>query len=142
VSVVDTRTLRRRRLAIADGPAPGAPSAPAFGPPGTLIVSSFDGFLARVDARTGRVTGRFAGHRDSLFTPTTSADGRIVVTGGFDGTARLWDARSLRQLGRPIPLWLPKRPRPAHRTGSSVPAKSRPRTRSGAPTASSAGRQC
>ena len=55
----------RHRLPIANGPPPGNPSAPAFGPPGTLIVSSFDGYLARVDARTGRVTGRFTGHRDS-----------------------------------------------------------------------------
>jgi WD40 repeat protein len=107
VSVVDTRTLRRRRLALAGGPSPGTPSSPAFGPPGTLIVSSFDGFLARADARSGRVTGRFAGHRDFLFTPLTSAGGRIVVSGGFDGTVRVWDVRSLRRLGPPIPFWLP-----------------------------------
>ncbi len=106
VTVIDTRTLTSRRLPIAGGPEPGSPSAPAFGPPGTLLVSSSDGYIARVDAHSGRVTGRFAGERMDIFTPLASADGRTMITGGFDGTARLWDVAGLRQLGAPIPFWL------------------------------------
>jgi WD40 repeat protein/DNA-binding SARP family transcriptional activator len=114
VSIIDTRTLTHRRLAIAGAPPPDAPSAPrftpsapAFGPRGTIVVSSFDGFLALVDSRTGRVVGRLKGHRDLVLAPATSADGRIVAAAGWDGTARVWDARTLRQLGPPIPFSAP-----------------------------------
>ena len=107
VSLVDLATLRRRSLPIRGAPAvpPAAAAyAPAFGPRGTLVVSGVDGFLALVDARSGRVLARLRGHRDIVFTPTTSADGGIIASTGLDGTLRLWDARAARALGPPIRL--------------------------------------
>ena len=93
VSLVDLATLRRRSLPIRGAPAvpPAAAATPAFGPRGKLaVVSGVDGFLALVDARTGRVLARLRGHRDVVFTPTASADGGIIASTGPDGTLRLW----------------------------------------------------
>ena len=114
MSVVDTRRLTSRRLAIVGGPSPDsptapidAPSAPAFGPDGTLVVAGFGGFLGLIDARTGAITGRLKGHHDLVLAPSASADGRIVVAAGWDGTARLWDTRTRRPLGAPLPFSAP-----------------------------------
>jgi WD40 repeat protein/DNA-binding SARP family transcriptional activator len=104
VSLVDLSTLRRRSLPIRGAPPLSPAYAPAFGPRGTLVVSGVDGFLALVDARSGRVLARLRGHRDIVFTPTTSADGGIIASTGIDGTLRLWNARAARALGPPIRL--------------------------------------
>jgi WD40 repeat protein len=105
ISLVDLATLRRRTLHVEGVPARGAtPYAPAFGPRGTLVVSGVDGLLALVDARTGATVARLRGHRDIVFTPTVSADGRIVASTGEDGTLRLWDTGAARELGAPIRL--------------------------------------
>ena len=105
VSLVDVATLTRRVVRIPGVTAARSTShAPAFGPHGTLIVSGVDGLLALVDIRTGRIVSRLRGHRDMVFTPTTSADGSIVASTGADGTLRLWNARAARPLGPPIAL--------------------------------------
>ena len=85
-------------------PPANAAYAPAFGPHGRLVVSGVNGLLALVDARSGRVLARLRGHRDLVFTPTTSAGGSIIASTGLDGTLRLWDARTARALGPPIRL--------------------------------------
>ncbi len=102
LSVVETGTLTQRSVRIRVGRSPVY--APAFGPGGTLVVAGFDGTLAVVDPRTGRQIAPLRGHRDIVFTPTTSADGSIVATTGLDSTLRLWDARAGRPLGAPIEL--------------------------------------
>ena len=107
VSLVELSTLRRRSLPIRGAPAvrPAAAAyAPAFGPRGALVVSGVEGFLALVDARSGRVLARLRGHRGIVFTPTTSTDGGIIASTGIDGTLRLWDTRAARALGSPIRL--------------------------------------
>jgi WD40 repeat protein len=127
VSVVDTRRLTSRRLPIVGGPSPDspsapidAPSAPAFGPHGTLVVAGFGGFLGLVDAHTGAITGRLKGHHDLVLAPSASADGRIVVAAGWDGTARLWDTRTRRALGAPLAFSAPDGAAAVSPDGSTV----------------------
>ncbi|TDC08238.1 DNA-binding protein [Nonomuraea longispora] len=50
--------------------------------------------------RTGR--GTLTGHTRGVTALAFSPDGSIVATGSADGTARLWDTASRRQLGAPI----------------------------------------
>ncbi|TYB55369.1 hypothetical protein FXF51_45720 [Nonomuraea sp. PA05] len=50
--------------------------------------------------RTGR--GSLTGHTKGVMALAFSADGSTIATGGDDGTARLWDAATRRQLGAPI----------------------------------------
>ncbi|UBU09249.1 WD40 repeat domain-containing protein [Nonomuraea gerenzanensis] len=50
--------------------------------------------------RTGR--GNLTGHTRGVMSLAFSADGSIVATGSDDGTARLWDTATRRQLGAPI----------------------------------------
>ncbi|MGI5272403.1 NACHT and WD repeat domain-containing protein [Nonomuraea sp. CA-218870] len=50
--------------------------------------------------RTGR--GTLTGHTRGVMALAFSPDGSTIVTGSDDGTARLWDTASRRQLGAPI----------------------------------------
>ncbi|MEV0621372.1 WD40 repeat domain-containing protein [Nonomuraea sp. NPDC050404] len=50
--------------------------------------------------RTGR--GTLTGHTRGVMALAFSADGSIVVTGSDDGTARIWDTATRRQIGAPI----------------------------------------
>jgi WD40 repeat protein/DNA-binding SARP family transcriptional activator len=104
-SLVDLRTLTRHDLHISGGPRLGyANYDPAFGPRGTLIVTSINGFTGLADARTGRIRATLHGHHGGVYGPTTSADGRMLATTGLDKTLRLWDAVAARPLGPPIHL--------------------------------------
>ncbi|MEV0401551.1 hypothetical protein [Actinoallomurus sp. NPDC050550] len=62
----------------------------------------------------GATRGTLVGHEAYVRSSAFSLDGRMIATGGVDGTARLWDTASHRQLGAPIVLprqecsdWLP-----------------------------------
>jgi WD40 repeat protein len=44
-----------------------------------------------LDARRGRLRRRLSGHQAPVSCLAVSADGRLVLTGSFDGTARVWD---------------------------------------------------
>jgi len=114
ISIVDARTLARRR------PFPvtttGEPLHDDLGVvrrevlgmrflPGShlLVVGGFEGFLALVDADSGRVLRRLRGHRGPVFTPPgISADGRLMVTGSYDRTVRFWSLPEGRALGAPL----------------------------------------
>ncbi|SDI14820.1 NACHT and WD repeat domain-containing protein [Nonomuraea jiangxiensis] len=50
--------------------------------------------------RTGR--GVLTGHTRGVMALAFSSDGSVIATGSDDGTARLWDAATRRQLGAPI----------------------------------------
>jgi WD40 repeat protein len=69
-----------------------------------LVVGGTGGFLAMVDADSGRVLKRLRGHADLVWTPGISADGRVMVTGSGDGTMRLWSLPDGRALAAPLEL--------------------------------------
>jgi WD40 repeat protein len=102
LSLIDTSRLTPRGLTIAGSES--AVNAPAFVAGGRVAVAGYEGFLALVDPRTGRIERRLRGHRDIVFTPQTSVDGSVLATTGYDATLRLWDARTGRPLGRPTRL--------------------------------------
>jgi len=101
VSLVDVATLARHRVPAGGGE---TPFAPAFGADGTLVAGGENGYLALVDARSGRVRARLLGHHGVVLSPATTADGTTIASTGGDGTLRLWDTRTARALGAPIAL--------------------------------------
>lgn len=66
-----------------------------------LLVGGHDpGVAYLLDAATGKEIRRFMGHAENIESVAFSPDGRQVLTGGEDGTARLWDAGSGKELRR------------------------------------------
>jgi WD40 repeat protein len=51
-----------------------------------------------LNADTGEVIQHFVGHTDRVTSAVLSLDGRRVLTASFDGTARLWDTQTGKEL--------------------------------------------
>ncbi|HKH17724.1 MAG TPA: BTAD domain-containing putative transcriptional regulator [Solirubrobacteraceae bacterium] len=101
VSVVDARTLVRQR----EFPVVTPPRVLGIAfVPGThlLVVGGEDGFLALVDADSGKALRRLRGHELAVSTPGISADGRLMVTAARDQTVRFWSLPDGRSLGSPL----------------------------------------
>jgi hypothetical protein len=86
------RDLRGRRLL---GRVPGRIDDLGFGGGGALFATSVDGAVERFDTTSGAHT-RFASHRVTI--GALAASGPHVVTGGEDGTVRVFD-------GEGAPRW-------------------------------------
>ena len=102
VVLIDARTLRARPpfRVVPAGPARGI----GYVPGGTLLaVGGEDGFLALVDPRRGTIVKRLSGQRNSAYTPSFSADGRLMATVSID-RLRLYALPSGRPLGQPLDL--------------------------------------
>jgi Tol biopolymer transport system component len=102
VTVVDLRTLRTisQFRAVPEGPVGGLGFVPGAS---VLAVAGDNGFLALVDPRTGTVLRRLWGHRDEIYDPSFSADGRLMATlsGGGENSVLLWQLRSGEVQGPP-----------------------------------------
>jgi WD40 repeat protein/DNA-binding SARP family transcriptional activator len=104
ITLTDARTLEplSRFPVVPNGPVRGM----GYVPDGRLlVVGGDDGFLALVDPRRGEIVKRLAGHRDKVYTPSFSADGRLMATASGhnrDNTVRLWALPSGRPVGRPL----------------------------------------
>src|SRR5512140_1822561 len=68
----------------------GSRRAVAFAPDGRTVLLA--GTEAQVfDAETGALLRQFLGHSDTVNSAVFSADGKMIVTGSSDRTARFWD---------------------------------------------------
>ena len=80
---------------------PGAEDAVmsgAFSPDGTRVVTT-SGPLARVwDGLTGQPLFLLAGHNSNVQHIAFTPDGKKIITGGWDNTARIWNAETGEQL--------------------------------------------
>jgi WD40 repeat protein len=63
-----------------------APDATRF------VAASLEGGTASIRDLRGRKLARLFGHKGEVFAVGYAPDGRLVATGGADGTARLWNA--------------------------------------------------
>ena len=68
----------------------------AFSPDGRLVVTTtrIDTTGRIKDAKTGRLIVALRGHTGRVVSAEFSADGKRVLTGSSDGTARVWDTES------------------------------------------------
>ena len=92
----DTRTGRKIRTFGGDGfGAVSGVDSVEFSPDGTklLRVGRRDDAVL-IDARSGNVIRSFAGRPGYQTGATLTPDGRQVVTGSYDGTIAIWDART------------------------------------------------
>lgn len=60
----------------------------------TTLLSSSNQTLVVTDVITTKLKRRFQGHSGRINTVACSSDGGIFVSGGYDGTVRIWDGRS------------------------------------------------
>jgi WD40 repeat protein len=101
VARFDVATLRPAGSAfraVASGPVVSL----AFAPRGDLLlVGGIHGELTAYDG-DGRAIRRFRGHRGAVWTPSFSADGRLMATASFDSTVRFWDVRTGREAATPL----------------------------------------
>ena len=47
---------------------------------------------------SGKEVRAFEGHTDSIVSLSVSSDGKCMIAGSFDGTARLWDIATGKQI--------------------------------------------
>src|SRR5262249_21349521 len=76
--------------------------AVAFSPDGRTIVTGAtysDNVVRSWDALTGKLKGRWRGHQDGIEAIAYAPDGLRVASGSADGTVRLWDAATGKEIG-------------------------------------------
>lgn len=71
-----------------------------WSPDSTLILTSAGRIVRVWDATTGRIVSNLLGHIDSAVAVQWSADGSRVLTRSSDGTARIWEAKTGKEVAR------------------------------------------
>ena len=101
VTLIDVESTRRR---TGPGEAPAGDVRVTFAPSGKeLVVADQQGGLRVWDVRTRRpLTPRVRAHRNIVWPPLMSADGRLMGSASVDGTVRLWRLSGLTPVGAPL----------------------------------------
>jgi RNA polymerase sigma factor (sigma-70 family) len=85
VRIVDWRVDRARSL--------------SFSRDGKLLSSIADGGTIHInDVATGQPRGVCVGHQERLNSTICTPDGKTIITGAWDGTVRVWDAKTGKEL--------------------------------------------
>ena len=107
VEIVDVTTLRRRTLLA--GSEAVRPAA-QFSPDGRFLVGgSLDGWTRVWSTANWRVSRKLGTRAGSTPWLSITRDSRTLATGGTDGTLQLYDLRTQRAIGAPLP-GLPNHP--------------------------------
>lgn len=97
---------------------PGPVTAVAFSPDGKAVALGSVGEVRVYDAdEPGKRLATLSGHAGPVYSVAYSPDGNVIATGGFDGTVRLFDAKSgnLAKQFSPVPLAAAQSPPPVQR---------------------------
>lgn len=89
----------QRALATLDGHA-GPVTSVAFLPDGRVLTTSDDwkAFIWDVSRPEPKIVHRLEGHKHKIMSAAVSADGKRVVTGGWDKAVKVWDSQTGKQL--------------------------------------------
>jgi WD40 repeat protein len=96
--------VERTSIAVVTAHKSGVESA-RFSAVGNVVTAGRDGKAYIANGGSGSVMAALIGHRGPANGALFSRDGRVVITGSDDGTARIWDAR-IDPLG-PMPPGVP-----------------------------------
>ncbi len=88
-----------KKIGTGKGIPPDYTKAPVVNSPdGRLILQGKEKSTVLIDATTKQEVRSLVGHSDLVLTATFSADSRVVATGSFDSTIRLWDTSTGQQV--------------------------------------------
>lgn len=59
-----------------------------------IATASMDGTSRIFRVETGQETHNLVGHEDAIISARFDNDGNLLLTGSFDGTAKVWDLRN------------------------------------------------
>jgi len=70
----------------------------AFSPDGKTVISGGDNTIKLCDVATGRQMHTFSGHLDNVCSIAFSPDGKQIISASKDGTIRLWDVATGKEI--------------------------------------------
>lgn len=83
-------------------PIPAPATNAIISPDQRLVAASASDWIWLYSLPSGRQVGFLQGHSDIIFKLAFSPNGRVVASSSYDGTIRLWDVLTHRQIGSPI----------------------------------------